>query len=1067
MDDSFDKKIKQLLEDGKKLGYNPLSPNSVFKHQESSIKDKLVETFGLNEQLNQTSAKEDDEGSEISSVLFSKHFNDSEIQSENDPETTGGGNFSLGDLAKEFHELISDNQQHKCMKGDTTNKSEMSRNKQNLSYVEIALENAQMEVAYLNKKIAQNNKSRAQLKTEFRKSIEDLQAKLQDAMFGRRNLLKAHEQEMNEQEEVVTKLQETVKELFVSNQHQEGSLLDACEKIRVLDTDKQNLESELERMKNLIMSAGKKLSSLMISGNLMGKKVANLTRNNIVESLQAIFTLIEDDNESLKRKMLQLELERNAYKEEHKKEKNKISSLEQEFETQRVMSEYCTEETTSKNKELRVNNEELQQELSKQIKLNEKISIELSKKNEEYRKENVKHHSLMDDLEKQIFNSKCDLKLANDLVRRLQDDNNLLNQRFDENKLLVDDLKKKIEQYEERNNQLVNHQTTIEELRKELKEKNSEVLVLRETVSQVRSNIAMEINEKVKDVEQTARMEVNIEVGDLERKNSELQSQISELKSINDENEKRLSEVIIERSDLLKKYEDSFTQIEDLNVKLKAKEDELNLLQAEENSAKKESEKLLKDRSEVLKLNQHLQRDLDSCQLTLKEKEILLAQANDQLKNVMKKFQEMIQERDETEEAYDNLQVQLKDRSHEVSCLKNELMRWEDCKEKMQNKMQNMLEEKQKFIDMSNEKQNGILELTKSKFELENEIIEIRAQVGHLVYERESLDSELREIKEKQQEKINNYKSQVKITTSELQRAQEALDILGNSDGCTAVVAAQMQCEVTNKRALVDQLKMELSKANDKIKTSQRENKKTKKSFFQLVEKFGQLESEMQKAKDELKHKVKKEKGYKIALEKLQSALERAAKKNHQAQSIIDQRYEQITNINDINQKLLLFNKRTTTDSITQNWQQMIASARNSLIKFDGNHQTNVLDVRMSNTEISTLHNHEYDKQIDQTPFGKDVKEILFELRDYMRRGSQNSSPSNSIQRNLIDFEQDQQSLTTIPENEEDTICSHQTIVHHTDAELTPRPLADTTANSLIKQSENSAFSAVFGNKDL
>lgn len=1006
MDESFDEKIRQLLEDGKKLGYNPLSPDSLFKNQEETVKEKLFDTLGLRKLL-----KEDDDDD------MGQHNNDSTLSSPSQPlelscdsslldkSSNKRQSFSLGDLAREFRNLIaSDNKpagrspnflHQACVEGDGSFVvGKESSQKSGKSYLEIALENAQMEVAYLQQKLVKSNETHAKQKAQLTASVEELQAKLQQAVSGRRDMLKSHQQEMQEQEDVVSKLQDAVKEVYVSNKEQESSLMEACKKLKSLQNENKKLDGALDQIQNCLSSVAKKLSSGDTAGFADMDKNRPENKLHLANSVTNLFTHLQADNEELKRKVFQLELERNAFKEEHQNEKKKVSSMEQEYESQRAMSEYCSEESKSENARLRGRVKALERRLEDGKGESDKLGQQLQHKKESCKEERRKHLAEMDELEKQISNAKLDVKLANDLVTKLNDEKQKLDEQLEGKDVEIAQLGARLE---EEKGEVARKNKLVEEIREEVRSKNSEIDILRDTISQVKSDLAREIDEKVKEVEVIARKEANEQIEHLIMDKYKLADEVKTARREEERREREVADLMVERSELLDKYEVTRKREEEVEEELKEAGERLRRVEGEKERGEKETRKVMEDHSEILKLNQHLQREVEAAQLRVRELEESVERMEEDLKKMGDMMEEAVVEKEQSDKCCEKLRHQIEERFREIRCLEEALCAWEEGKSDVDSRFTRLRDEKDEAMKMADLRQDEVIQLTQEKCSLEKEIIEIRAQIGHLVYEREGLDKEVRELREKHGERVKGLKAQLKCKSKELTQLKESLHTMGGSES-NAQLAAQMQSEVTDKRAMVDLLQGELARAHERIKTCERDSKKSKKSFFQLVEKFGQLETEMQKSKEELRHRHKKERCYKQTIGRLEEALQRAAHRNHQMSEFQ-------------HHKLLLSNRIATAaasatssslssstnnhgNAIASNWQQILTSARECLNKFDNNKSTSAttsdVDLLLTTNscvvkQANNLTTTTTQSNTQDVSYAKDIKDILSELRDYVK----------------------------------------------------------------------------------
>jgi len=330
-----------------------------------------------------------------------------------------------------------------------------------------------------------------------------------------------------------------------------------------------------------------------------------------------------------------------------------------------------------------------------------------------------------------------------------------------------------------------------------------------------------------------------------------------------------------------------------------------------------------------------------------------------------------------------DLQKKLDESNRKINMLESDMNSLEKDQRYTSEKLQKLLDEKQKFVDLSDQRQNKIVEMMQDKCNLEKEIVEIRSQVGHLVYERDSLDRELKNTIEGHLKQIDSLKLVIKSQSSDLKMLRDKFNLLERSDECKAFAAAKIQNEVTEKRALVDSLQYQLHNANNRSNSVEVENKKVKKNFFQLVGKFDQLESELKNMKMNIKEKVKQEKLYKTQIEKLQLSLNKAVKKSEHNHQIMEEKQQQIFRVNQLLQ----------TDSIKNtNYQSKFFHPIMSKFVMNVEKREN-LGVVMSNTEVKGCTASFSDKSLAETFTSK--KEVLKVMEDFCKLLSCGSSTNN------------------------------------------------------------------------
>jgi len=995
MDESFDCKIRKLLEEGKKLGFNPKKPEEIIEDDNSNMQDNCTFPLDLESfsEFNQSSILQQ----ELANFSF-LNFNKPSRETKSSPileKSTTKIDTSINSLNNEFYRLIDCSYAEKKETVSKSGDGNVYRKKKNNAVLKTAYESSQMEVKFLNEKLKQSNKINETLKENFQTAVIHLQEELKNSNL-KNNLLSQNKQsEMENQQKNLVELEEKVKDLMCTNKSHETCWLETNKNMEKLKTENEKYSVCISSIIDLLKSCENKVPSF--EKKELSQYMENLDCKNIVNALEYVLMQVCGGSDLLRRKVFDLELERNAYKEEHQKEINNSTALQLEFETQRVMSEYCNEETVCKNQELRERIKVLEGEISLQSEEIKKHNEENCLLTEKYKKEVDENCELMDTLEKNVEEAKSDVKSANEVVQELRAENESCNLKIEEQQMQIDRLQQKLKNISSFENEMKDKENLISNLKSDFENKCSEVEILQETVAEIKRSAAAEVNEKVKETEQLVKNKMQSE---LDNVNSLKQASEGELASIKLKCrmvEEQLATVVMEKTNLNCKLHQSFQQVDELSLKLEKNEDLISNLYETHDSIHCENKRLTDENLEFSKQNQELKNEISSFNSRMNEKQ-------DEIQDLVNKINCLNQDLDQCKirklqliSSENDLKKKLDESIQKANMLESDLNSLEKDQRCSSEKLQKLLDDKKKFVELADQRQNKIVEMIESKCSLEKENVEIRSQVGHLIHERDSLDRELKSTIESHLNRTDNLKSVLKSQSSDLNMLKEKFDLLGRSDECKSLAVAKIQNEVTEKRALVDSLQYQLHGANSRSNSLEVENKRVKKNFFQLVSKFDQLESELMEMKMNIRGKVKQEKLYKAQIEKLQSTLNKAVKNREHKHQIMEEKQQQMFRVNQFNQ-LLHTDSATNTNYQSNFFHQIMSKFVMSVDKKEN------LGVVLSNTEVEKCTASYSDiGEKEKYIIEKEVLKVLKEFCGLKRCISlKNNEPLNEIERNKV-----------------------------------------------------------------
>uniref|UniRef100_UPI00398EAF52 coiled-coil domain-containing protein 158-like isoform X2 n=1 Tax=Pristiophorus japonicus TaxID=55135 RepID=UPI00398EAF52 len=287
-----------------------------------------------------------------------------------------------------------------------------------------------------------------------------------------------------------------------------------------------------------------------------------------------------------------------------------------------------------------------------------------------------------------------------------------------------------------------------------------------------------------------------------------------------------------------------------------------------------------------------MQSENDSLKMELSEKGKMLTILRQEMENIA----DMTSQQSCASEA---LQLERKQLQKEVDCqkqkiqeLKTELAHKDAQMQELQAHLSELEREKIKLVNSATEQMSELRDLLQEKEMIANELNLIQNQMGDLKEEYNSLQRSFACKTEEYEWATNKLKAQLKSTQNELEQTKEAMKVLEGADTHAMKVAVGMQKQITAKRGQIDALQSKIQFLEETLDNSEREKCYLKEEKVRLTKELACIVSERNKIAGELDALKSQEKCLREKLTRLETALEKACLRFSDCQSVI-QRQEQ------------------------------------------------------------------------------------------------------------------------------------------------------------------------------
>ncbi|XP_052078619.1 coiled-coil domain-containing protein 158-like isoform X5 [Mytilus californianus] len=725
------------------------------------------------------------------------------------------------------------------------------------SHLEKALKDSQEQVTDLRKRLQENSETFEQHKRQFRSTIEDLKAKLQQTVSNRDSVLELRQRESTNQESMIHKLQSSVHQLQEKCKAQEetsssfcvytsSSQEDWCQAL--LDTNRKNednsrdkylSETAINQIRILLGDVERKRGRNYFDSDPVSKQVPGM----LVHTLERCLQELTSEAEDRKQRVDDLESEVKSLKQTVSSDKESLIKEQQEKEQEALgMYRKITSMTTEHEKELKTALErasnsrkqttQLQSQLAmlegqyeQQIKLKDETITELETKvklhKEEYNENRIKWTEKKDSFDETLNSVQRDLLKTrserDEAVRKLA----TLESKCEELQKNVTRANTDYESEKKRNSELQQKETELRvrqtDLENKLEDKQKDVDRLDKMLELVKQECNSQVNQKINFAERQER----------ERHFDQISNLTSQLSSITEKCNRMSLELELNRSEnnnLKKEYHETSDKYESLKIQYDSIQAEKCHVTNMLDDKKSDIERVIQEKDYYMNLLE--QRNEELAQVK-SQKERLNIQIDEKERNVeilqkqSNNFTNMIESTSKTTDALrdekENLLVMVQERTkalEEIKLSRDTMskkmkIREKRIKELEEDKQHNMEElqiRREETNIVQHEKDNLYRELKESRFEVAT-VTEEKDKIKD-IYEKQKADRE---------REISRMQARIKAAEQEVKLAQKTMRTRDSADHQAVKVADKMQKEVTLKRSEIDSLKTKVRWLEDKL----------------------------------------------------------------------------------------------------------------------------------------------------------------------------------------------------------------------------------------------------------
>ncbi|XP_052078617.1 coiled-coil domain-containing protein 158-like isoform X3 [Mytilus californianus] len=737
------------------------------------------------------------------------------------------------------------------------------------SHLEKALKDSQEQVTDLRKRLQENSETFEQHKRQFRSTIEDLKAKLQQTVSNRDSVLELRQRESTNQESMIHKLQSSVHQLQEKCKAQEetsssfcvytsSSQEDWCQAL--LDTNRKNednsrdkylSETAINQIRILLGDVERKRGRNYFDSDPVSKQVPGM----LVHTLERCLQELTSEAEDRKQRVDDLESEVKSLKQTVSSDKESLIKEQQEKEQEALgMYRKITSMTTEHEKELKTALErasnsrkqttQLQSQLAmlegqyeQQIKLKDETITELETKvklhKEEYNENRIKWTEKKDSFDETLNSVQRDLLKTrserDEAVRKLA----TLESKCEELQKNVTRANTDYESEKKRNSELQQKETELRvrqtDLENKLEDKQKDVDRLDKMLELVKQECNSQVNQKepIQDPRVFKTLINFAERQERERHFDQISNLTSQLSSITEKCNRMSLELELNRSEnnnLKKEYHETSDKYESLKIQYDSIQAEKCHVTNMLDDKKSDIERVIQEKDYYMNLLE--QRNEELAQVK-SQKERLNIQIDEKERNVeilqkqSNNFTNMIESTSKTTDALrdekENLLVMVQERTkalEEIKLSRDTMskkmkIREKRIKELEEDKQHNMEElqiRREETNIVQHEKDNLYRELKESRFEVAT-VTEEKDKIKD-IYEKQKADRE---------REISRMQARIKAAEQEVKLAQKTMRTRDSADHQAVKVADKMQKEVTLKRSEIDSLKTKVRWLEDKL----------------------------------------------------------------------------------------------------------------------------------------------------------------------------------------------------------------------------------------------------------
>ncbi|NXP10810.1 CD158 protein, partial [Thinocorus orbignyianus] len=718
--------------------------------------------------------------------------------------------------------------------------------------------------------------------------IADLQTKLMEVQLERDGLQDTRQKEFQSQENAKIQLKNTIQELEAAKQVQEEMLREANSQTAHLKQMVVSHEAVLLELRDILMgyedSTGKKLweredvTSLQIHN--LSAAFADVLRDldSEVSYIKEKIVLVEEELESLKKdsrtqNQFLLQQHQNRIEQLIREHEQEVAALTDKANSARSCAssiqsqmEMIREQTKNQNSvhahqvshlestvsQLRSELQEAKRMYQDKVKDLENQLHLIHSEIAETQTEEDKHSHGSGNLSNRIHQLLVKTKLhKKDIQLSLEKEQN---KRFwdqnTENSITIDQLKRELE---DKNMQLQRMENTMKEMRTEChRQMEHQMAAIQEKNESVGRLLSLTVQ-----LESTKEMLCKVK-GDLTAKQIDLETA-----------EKTVSNLTACLQEKERALEVTNKEIKKLHLQLGSRMQELQHLKNEEDCL------------------HNVQSECETLKLQLLEKERIVEIFQKQIDNMT----QVVGQHSRTAGAMEVEKSQLTKEMNDWKLKVEELKIAEDEKEarihEMEARLSELELEKVKLVNTCSERLHALDDMKLEKDQLMNELQASRRELAGLAEVFEHLKRDYQEKIEKMENTANRLKIQLKSAQAELEQTRTALKTMEGSDGHAVKVAVGMQKQITAKRGQIDALQIKIKFLQEAMTNAAKEKHYLREVNNKLSKKLSYIVADNTKIAGELEILRSQDKRLKEKLSKMETALDKASMQFAECQCII------------------------------------------------------------------------------------------------------------------------------------------------------------------------------------
>ncbi|KAF1488258.1 hypothetical protein FQV08_0008739, partial [Pygoscelis antarcticus] len=753
-------------------------------------------------------------------------------------------------------------------------------------HVENVLEEYSQKGGDAQKRLNETTELHEQQKINLSLIIADLQTKLMELQLERDVLQDTRQKESQSQENVKIQLKNTIQELEAANQLQEEMLREADSQNEHLKKMVRSHEEVLLELHGILTdyedSTGKKLyeheniTSLHIHN--LSTAFADVLRDldSEVSHLKEKVVLVEEELESLKKdsqtqKQLLLQQHQNRIEQLISEHEQEVAALTDKANSARSYANSIQSQMEIIHEQTRTQNSVHAHQVSH-------LESTVSQLRSELREAKRIYEDKVEDLEKQLHLAHSAIaKAQTEQDQRSQESGNLNDQIH---QLLTELHKKEIELNleKEQNKRFWDQNTdssiTIDHLRRELDNKNTQLQRVENTVKEMKTECHRQM-----ECQMAAIKEKNESIGRISSLTVRLESTKETLRKVKED----LTAKQIDLETAEKTMSNLTARLQEKESALEVTNKEIKKLCSQLGSRMQELQQL-KNEEDCL---HNVQSERETLKLQLLEKERIIEIFQKQIDNMT----QIVSQHSRTAGAMEVEKSQLIKEINDWKLKGEELKIAKDEKEarihEMEARLSELELEKVNLVNTCSERLHALNDMKLEKDQLMNELQASRSELAGLEEGFEDLKKDYQDKIKEMENSANRLKMQLKSAQAELERTRTALKTMEGSDGHAMKVAVGMQKQITAKRGQIDALQSKIKFLEEAMRNAAKETHYLREENSKLSQELSYITAENTKIAGELEILRSQDKRLKEKIPKMETALDKASMQFAECQCII------------------------------------------------------------------------------------------------------------------------------------------------------------------------------------